>query len=122
MDFTQVLVSLAVYAIVIFVGAYIIPGITVKSSMTALSIAVALAVLNILLSGVMTWLVTLVAWPVIILTFGIFTFFIPIIVNAFFLKLIEYVLDEFEMDGVIQPFLMALLIGATFYALDRFYL
>ena len=121
MDLAQILVSLVVFAVVIFAGAYIIPGISVKSPMTALIVAIAFAILNILLGGVLTWFITFITMPVVLITFGLFTFFIPMIVNAFLLMIAEHFIADFEVEGIIQPFLLAILIGAAYYALNYFY-
>lgn len=91
----ELLVLLAVAAI----APQIFPGIKVKSLGTAALVAVVFAMVNFFLGWLLTLLVTLVSIPAIILTLGAFTIFIPTLVNAVLLRLVDGMLDDFELSG-----------------------
>jgi len=86
----------------IFIVANFMPGIKIKNIWTALLVAVVYSLVNLLLG----WLLRLLALPFIFITFGLFTF----VVNAVILWLTDYLVDDFEIDGLLNTLIAAFLI------------
>jgi len=86
-----ILIALLLNSIAIFVTAYILPGVQLKSFMTALVIAVVLGVVN----AVLRPLLLLLTLPINILTLGLLTF---VIMGALVL-LVSAIVPGFQVDG-----------------------
>ncbi|MCP4872704.1 MAG: phage holin family protein [Proteobacteria bacterium] len=91
----ELLILLAIAAI----APQIFPGIKVKSLGTAALVAVVFAMINFFLGWLLTLVLTIVSIPAIILTLGAFTVFIPTLVNAILLRMVDAVLEDFEIAG-----------------------
>ena len=83
--------TLLINSIVIFIGSYIVKGVSLKNYWTALGVAVVLAILNLLIRP----FIVLLTLPLNILTLGLFT----LVINAWILMLADKLIDGFEMDG-----------------------
>ena len=74
----------------------------IKNFWTALVVAIVYSIINFLTG----WLLTLIALPFIIITFGLF----KLVINAFMLWLTDKILDDFKIDGLLYTFIAAILI------------
>ena len=83
--------TLLINSIVIFIGSYIVKGVSLKNYWTALGVAVVLAILNLMIRP----FIVLLTLPLNILTLGLFT----LVINAWILMLADKLIDGFEMDG-----------------------
>ncbi len=101
----ELLILLAIAAI----APQIFPGIKVKSLGTAALVAVVFAMINFFLGWLLTLVLTIVSIPAIILTLGAFTVFIPTLVNAILLRMVDAVLEDFDSkpanvrEGHVRP-------------------
>ncbi|TVR19253.1 MAG: phage holin family protein [Balneolaceae bacterium] len=82
---------LLINSIVIFVGAYLLEGVKVKSFLTAVGVAILLAILNTLIKP----LIVVLTLPLTILTLGLFIF----VINAWILMIIDKIVEGFTIKG-----------------------
>jgi len=95
--------TLIINSIVIFVGSYIVKGVSLKNYWTALGVAVVLAILNLLIRP----FIILLTLPINILTLGLFT----LVINAWILMLADKLIDGFSLDGFGWALLFGLVIS-----------
>lgn len=74
-------------------------GVRVKGISSALVVAAVFVVFNVLVGWLLHGLLSLFAWPLVWLTFGLFSVVVTSIVNAILLKLTASVVDSFDVDG-----------------------
>jgi putative membrane protein len=111
----EFLILLAIAA----VAPQVFPGIKVRSVGAAALVAVVFAVFNFFLGWFLTFLVTLVSIPAIILTLGAFAIFIPTFVNAILLRLTDALLEDFELSGWIPALGMGFLFAVGGWFADK---
>lgn len=108
----DLLITWAVFAAALMLGANLMSTVHVKDWGTAFGAAAAFGVLNALLGWLITPLVTALSIPAIIVTLGIFALFIHTIVNMILLKLADAVVgDQFEIESFGGLFGLALTLG-----------
>ena len=96
------LLNILFFSAAVFIVANIMPTIKIKSYWTAVVVAVVYSVINFLIG----WLLTILAFPFIVITFGLFTF----VVNAILLWLTDKMVDDFEIEDFMSTLIAALLI------------
>jgi len=95
--------KLLINTVSIFVVSYVLPGIQVDSFLTALVVAVVLAVLNVTLKP----LLILLTIPLTIVTFGLFL----LVVNVLVLYAAEALIDGFHIAGFWWALLFSVLVS-----------
>lgn len=80
-----------VSAMVVFVAAYLLPGVHVKDFLTALAVAVVLGLFNLFLRPILIFLTL----PITFLTLGLFMF----VINALLILLTAMIIPDFKIDG-----------------------
>lgn len=85
------LVDLIIRALVLLLTTYLVPGFRIDSYVTALVVALVLAVLNILVKP----LLVILTLPVTILTLGLFYF----VINAILLIIASRLIDGFRIES-----------------------
>lgn len=101
----SVIIRLLITTLAVLLAAYIVPGIVVSGFYVALIVAVILGVLNIFVRP----LILLLALPITLLTFGLFT----LVVNALLFWFVSTFVDGFYVDGFVPAFLGALVVAAA---------
>jgi putative membrane protein len=99
----NIIVNWLVSAMVIFVVAYLLPGVHVEGFVTALAVAIVLGVMNAVIKPIL-FVLTL---PVTLLTLGLFTF----VINAFLILLTDAIVPGFKVDGFWWALLYSILIS-----------
>jgi putative membrane protein len=89
-------------SITVFAVSKILPGIRIKSFITAIIVAVVYSVINYLIG----WLLVMLSLPAMILTFGLFTF----VINAFLLWVTDKLIQDFEIKNLTTTLIAAILI------------
>ena len=79
-----------------------LPGVRLKSFGTALTVVLVYGLLNYFLF----WLIALIAFIPMLLSFGLF----GLVINAFLLWMTDKLIDDFEIDSVRMTLLMAVLL------------
>lgn len=97
------LVSLLISTIVVYVSAYILPGVRVAGWGTALVVAVILGILNALVRPV----ILIVTLPINILTLGLFTF----VIMGFITWITSLIVPGFEVDSFLWCILFAVILA-----------
>jgi putative membrane protein len=100
-----------IQAIAISIGSYLVPGVSVDNFLTALLVAVVLALLNVLVKP----LLLLLTLPITILTLGLFTFVINILILMFAASLVP----GFTIDGFIPAVLFGLVLAVINALINR---
>lgn len=104
----RLILNLLIRTIAVLAAAYIIPGVTVVDYQTAIIIAIVLGVLNTFVKPVITFLTL----PLTILTLGLFTF----VVNLLMLYIAVWLIPGFG----IQSILSAIGFGITISLINSF--
>ncbi|MCA9365149.1 MAG: phage holin family protein [Candidatus Moranbacteria bacterium] len=102
---TKLLAKWIIISLSVLLAAYIIPGITVASSYTAIITALFLGLFNALVRPILVVLTL----PINILTLGLFIF----VINALILLFLSTFIKGFVVDSFWTAFLGALLISAA---------
>ncbi len=95
-------IGLLVSAVAVFASAYILPGVHVDSFLTAVIVAIVLGVLNTFLKPVLV----ILTLPVNLLTLGLFT----IVINIIILYLASYLVPGFKFDGPLWAFIFSVVL------------
>jgi putative membrane protein len=105
MDF---IIHLLINAVIVFVVAYIMPSVSIKSFGAAIWVALLLGVLNATIGF-------LLRLPLNIVTLGLLSFFVRLIVTAVIIKLVDKLVRKFEVKGFMPALViaLALAIGGT---------
>jgi putative membrane protein len=85
------IVSILLKAVVVVGVAKSVPGVRVKSYGSAIGVALVYGVLSFFLG----WILKAISFPLIILTFGLFS----LVINALMLWLTDKMLDSFDIKG-----------------------
>ena len=99
------LVRLLISGLVAFGLSYLLPGIHMDSFVTALILALVLAVLNLLIKP----LLVILTFPITILTLGLFL----LVINAIIILLADKLVEGFKVDGFWWALLFSILLSVT---------
>lgn len=94
---------LLINSLVIFIAAYLLRGVEVKSFLTAVGVAILLAIINTFIKP----LIVLLTLPLTILTLGLFI----LVINAWILMLVDRLLEGFKVDGFLWAVIYSILIS-----------
>lgn len=98
-------IRLLISALVAFGLSYLLPGVHIDSFVTALILALVLAVLNMLLKPIMV----ILTLPITIITFGLFL----LVINAAIILLASKLVDGFKVDGFWWALLFSILLSVV---------
>jgi putative membrane protein len=87
----KVIIRLLIYTCAVLITAWLLPGVHVEDFVTALMVAIALAILNTFIRPVLIFLTI----PVTIVTLGLFL----LVINALIIMLIGKIVPGFLVDG-----------------------
>lgn len=86
-------------AIAVLVASKIIPGVRIRKTESAIGIAAAFAVLNLLAGWLLTVVLAIVLLPAAFLTFGLVYLVLGLIVNSILLYVTDKLIDDFEIKS-----------------------
>ena len=95
-------INILILSAAVFLVSQRLPGIQIKSYVTALVVAVVYSLINFFLG----WILILLSLPFIIITFGLF----KLVINAFMLWLTDKIIEDFEIKNFFTTVLAAFLI------------
>ena len=101
----QVIIFFLINAISAMFAGYILPGVHVDSFLTALGIALVIALLSAVLKPIMV----LLTLPITILTFGLFL----LIINGFIVILADKLIAGFSVDSIWWAILFSIFVSAV---------
>ncbi|PHQ31178.1 phage holin family protein [Leeuwenhoekiella nanhaiensis] len=99
----KTLIKLLLTAIAVIVLGYLLPGVSVTSFLTALVVAVVIALLRLIVKPILI----ILTLPITIITFGLFLLFI----NAIIILLAGYFVSGFVVDGIWWALIFSLLLS-----------
>lgn len=108
------LIRLLISALVAFGLSYLLPGVHIDGFVTALILALVLAVLNLLVKPILV----LLTLPITILTLGLFL----LVINAGIILIASRLIDGFKVDGFWWALLFSILLSVTssiLHSMDR---
>ena len=97
--------NLLISALAVYLTAWLLPGVSVKSFWAALGVAVVIALLNVLVKP----LLMLLTIPITVLTLGLFLF----VIDAIIVLLAGKLLDGFRVDGFWWALLFSIIVSAV---------
>jgi putative membrane protein len=98
-----IILKVLLLSVTIFIVAQVLPKIKIKNFGTAITVAVVLSIINILIG----WLLRLLAFPLNFITFGLFNF----VIFAFLLWITDQLVEDFDIKGLATTLLAAVLIS-----------
>lgn len=99
----NVLIQLILNALIIIIGSNILPGIHVDKFLTALLIALVIALINISIKPIMI----ILTLPLTIFSFGLFIF----IINGLLILLVAKIIPGFQVDTIWWAILFSIVIA-----------
>ena len=106
------IINLLITAVAVVVAAYLIPGIHVGGFMTAIIVAIALAILNALIKPILTILTI----PITIVTLGLFL----LVINAAMVSLAGWMVSGFEVDSFWSALFFSIIVSiVSFFFKDK---
>lgn len=94
---------LLINSIVIFIAAYLLEGVKIKSFWTAIGVAILLGLINMFIKPI----IVLLTLPVTVLTLGLFI----LVINAWILMIIDNMVDGLKIDGFFWAAVYSILIS-----------
>lgn len=95
--------SILINSVAIFVTAWLLDGVKVKSYFTALGVAVILAIINAFLRPLIIW----ITLPLTIITLGLFV----LVINAMMLMLADAIVEGFEIRNFSWALIFSILLA-----------
>ncbi len=99
----NILFKIIISSLAVFLTAYVLPGVRIDDYLTALSVAIVLALLN----GFLKPLLIILTIPVTLFTLGFFL----LAINASIILLADYFVDGFEVQGFWWALLFSLVLS-----------
>lgn len=107
----RLLTNLIINGFAVFVAAYILPGVTVASFLTALIVAVVLGVINTFIKP----LLLLFTLPITLITFGLFA----VVINGLMVLLASAIVPGFHIENFLWALLFSLVISLVSSTLNK---
>jgi putative membrane protein len=98
-----ILINLLLSGVAVLISAYILPGVKVDGFVTALVVAVVLAVVNTFIKPLFLFFTL----PINILTLGLFTF----VINALMVILVATIVPGFHVDGILWALVFSIVLS-----------
>ncbi len=107
------ILRLLISAVAVLIAAYIIPGVSVDSFVTALIVAVVLGLLNAIVKPILVILTI----PITIMTLGLFY----LVINVLMVYLTDALINGFAVNGFIAALLFSILVAIVTWAIDSIF-
>jgi len=106
------IIQLLINAAIVFIVAYIMPSVHIRNFGTAIWVAILVALLNATVG-------LLLRLPLNILTLGLLSFLIRLIVTAVIIKLVDKLVRNFEVKGFWPALVMAIILAVGGTIMDN---
>ncbi|MGN0187427.1 MAG: phage holin family protein [Paludibacteraceae bacterium] len=107
------IINLLISALAVYLTAWLLPGISVKSYWAAIGVAFVIGLLNVLLKP----LLTLLTIPVTVVTLGLFLF----VIDALIILLAGKLLDGFQVNGFWWALLFSIIVSVITNLLNNLF-
>ncbi len=105
----DILLQILILGFLVFIVAECLPGIQLDGFGTAIKVAIVYSVINFLLS----WILVMVAYPLIVITLGLFL----LVINAIMLWITDLIVEGFKIDNVVTTLKASVLISVGSWVL-----
>lgn len=99
------LYTLFINSIAVFFGAYLLRGIEIKNYLTAIGVAIVLAIVNVLIKP----FIVVLTIPLTIITLGLFI----LVINAWMLMLVGKIVEGFKVHSFISALIMGIFLSVV---------
>ena len=99
----DLLIRLVINGFVVFIVAYILPGVHVDNFMSALIVAILLGAVNMFIKPIIVALTL----PITIITLGLFLF----VINAVLILIVDYFVPGFSVNNFLSALLFSLIVS-----------
>jgi putative membrane protein len=106
------IINLLISAVVVFIIAYIMPSVTIKNFGTAIIVAILIGLLNATVGF-------LIRLPMNLLTLGLLSFVVRLVVTAIVIKIVDKFVRGFEVKGFMPALVMAIAMALAGTLIDR---
>ena len=106
------LAKLITTSLAVIIVAYLLPGVSVKSVLSAVGLALTLALLNIFIKP----LLIILTLPITLLTMGLFL----VVINALIILIAAEIVPGFSIDGFWWAVLFSIILSIVVSVLDSF--
>lgn len=101
----SIITNLLISALAVYLTAWLLPGISVKSYWAAIGVAIVIGLLNVLVKP----LLTVLTIPVTVITLGLFLF----VIDALVVMLASKLLDSFQVNGFWWALLFSIIVSVV---------
>lgn len=108
----NLVIYLLINGLAVFLTAYLLPGVTVDSFLTAIIVAIVLALLNTFLKPILT----IITLPITVLTLGLFL----LVINILIVFATDRLVDGFSVSGWVTALLFSLVLTLISSLLSSF--
>lgn len=106
----KLIINLIIKGLAVFITAYLLPGVTVDSFITAVIVSVVLGIINIIVKPI----ISLFTLPINVLTLGLFSF----VINGLMILLTDRFVSGFFVDGLWTAILFSLVLSGVSWFLN----
>ena len=107
------IIKIIIIAVAVFVADYFMTSVQLSTDIkTTIIVALVLALLNTFIKPILVFL----SIPITIITLGLFL----LIINAIIVKLADYFVDGFSVDGWLSAIIFSLIVSVVSYILNMF--
>lgn len=97
------LIGILIFAVAVFLTAYLLPGVEVRNFWTALIVALLLTLVNATIRPILSFL----AFPITFLTLGLFA----LVINAFMVKIVDWIVGGFKVKSFLWAILFSIVLA-----------
>lgn len=108
-----IIIKILLTGVAALIAAYILPGVQIDGFVSALILAVVLALLN----AVVRPILVILTIPVTVLTLGLFL----LVINALIILMAEYLIAGFNVDGFLWALIFSLVLSLIEAVLDMIF-
>jgi putative membrane protein len=99
----NIIIQLLATAVIVFLLANLLPGVTLSGFMGAVIFAIVLGLLNLILKPILK----IISFPITFITLGLFLF----VINAVIIKICDHFVDDVYIDGWLNVFIFSILLS-----------
>ena len=108
-----IIIKILLTGVAAVIAAYILPGVQIDGFVSALILAIVLALLN----AVVRPILVILTIPVTVLTLGLFL----LVINALIILMAEYLIAGFDVDGFLWALIFSLVLSLIEAVLDMIF-
>jgi len=98
-----ILINLLISSLAVFITAYFLPGVHLNNFGTAVIVAFLLGLVNTFIKPILT----ILTFPITIITLGLFMF----VINALVIWIVDYLVDGFSVDNFLWALIFSFIVS-----------